>query len=102
MSIKLRYLKSKPVCKATFKLSKKQAGGAGKAALVGEFNLWNTQTHPMTKLKDGSFSITIELEQNREYEFRYFLDNSRWTNEPDAQNQVPTPFGDGENSVIHT
>ena len=102
MSIKKQYPKTKPVCKATFKLSKQEAGGAGKAALVGEFNQWNTKTHPMKKLKDGSFSATVELEPSREYEFRYLLDDSRWTNEPDAQRQVPTPFGDGENSVIQT
>ena len=36
MSIKKRYLKTKPICKVTFRLSKKAAKGAEKVYLVGD------------------------------------------------------------------
>jgi hypothetical protein len=43
MSIKKQYLKSKPVCKVTFRIPKEVANGTRMAALVGEFNNWNPE-----------------------------------------------------------
>lgn len=101
MAIKKQYLKTKDVCKATFKLSTENADGAETAALVGDFNNWNALAHPMKRLKkDGSFSITIELGKDEQYEFRYLLDGHRWCNDPEADGSVPTIYGDSENSVI--
>jgi hypothetical protein len=39
--MKKQYLKSKPVCKVTFRLAGEAAGSAGSANIVGEFNDWN-------------------------------------------------------------
>ena len=55
----------------------------------------------MKKLvKDGSFSIVIDLEVGKEYEFKYYLDDSIWLNEKDADSQVKTQFGDSSNSIV--
>jgi len=62
MSIKKQYLKSKPVCKVTFRLPEDTAGSAESANIVGEFNDWNIYATPMRKLKNGSFTVTIDLE----------------------------------------
>jgi methyl coenzyme M reductase subunit C len=40
MSIKKQYLKTKPVCKVTFRLKKAQACGARKVSIAGDFNQW--------------------------------------------------------------
>ena len=37
-----KFLKSKPVCKATFTLPAEAAQGAKKVFLVGDFNNWDT------------------------------------------------------------
>ena len=101
MSIIKRYLKSKPVCIVTFNIPKRMANNAAKVSLVGEFNNWNSQTHVMKKLKkNGAFTLTLELDINREYQFRYLFDDEKWVNEPEADKSVPTPFGDSENSVV--
>ena len=100
MSIRKQYLKSKPVCKVTFRISEEVGKSAGTAYVVGEFNNWDISSTPMKKLKKGAFTATIDLEKGREYQFRYLLDNTTWQNDLDADKFVPTPFGDSENSVI--
>ena len=100
MSIKRLYLKTKPVCKVTFRISEETGKSAQTAYLVGEFNNWDLSSTPMKKLKKGAFTATLNLEKGREYQFRYLLDNWNWQNDADADKFVPTPFGDSVNSVI--
>ena len=55
----------------------------------------------MKKLvKDGSFSIVVDLEVGKEYEFKYLLDNVVWLTDDDAEKHVVTHYGDSSNSVI--
>lgn len=101
MSIRKKYQTDKPVCKVTFSISADTANKYSKAFLVGDFNKWDINATQMKKMKkDGSFAVTLELETGKEYEFRYLLDNSFWTNETEADKLVPTYFQDAENSVI--
>ena len=100
MSIKKQYLKSKPVCKVTFRISERVGNAAATAHVVGEFNNWDFSSTPMKKLKTGAFTTTLNLKKGREYQFRYLLDDKNWENDADADKYVPTPFGDCENSVI--
>jgi 1,4-alpha-glucan branching enzyme len=100
MSIKKQFLKSKPVCKVTFQIPEEIGNSAKTAHVVGEFNGWNALATPMKKLKTGAFSTRLDLEQGREYQFRYLLDENNWQNDVDADKFVTTPFGDSKNSVI--
>lgn len=100
MGFKKRYLKSKDICKVTFKLPGESFLSIRTAHIVGEFNGWDTGATPMRRLKNGDFSVTLDLEKDREYQFRYLLDKHTWENDWDADRYEPTPFGDGENSII--
>ena len=100
MSIKKQFLKRKPVCKVTFRIPEEIGNSATTAHVVGEFNNWNPSSTPMTKLKSGVFTATVDLAKGREYQFRYLLDEKNWENDGDADKFVPTPFGDSANSVI--
>ena len=100
MSIKKQFLKSKPVCKVGFKVSKEQAAGAAKVNLVGDFNDWNETSDEMSGLKDGSFSLNLDLETGRNYQFRYLVDGSTWINDEAADGYEPSGFGDAQNSVV--
>lgn len=97
--LKKRQLKSRPVCKVTFRLPKTTE--AESAAVVGDFNDWDSAENPMDQLKSGEFKVTIDLEQDHEYEFRYLLDDETWYNDNQADRYVANPFG-GENSLIVT
>ncbi|WP_100641193.1 isoamylase early set domain-containing protein [Alteromonas facilis] len=100
MSIKKQFLKSKPVCKVTFKVSKAEAKAADTVRLVGEFNDWDTSVEPMKKLKDGSFTQTLNLETNKAHQFRYLLNDAEWENDWNADSYVPSQFGFDDNSVV--
>ena len=100
MSIKKQFLKTKPVCKVTFRIPEEVGNSAKTAHVVGEFNGWSFLVTPMRKLKSGAFTTTLDLEQGREYQFRYLLDKKNWQNDADADNLAPTPYADSENSVI--
>lgn len=98
--IKKEYLKTRNACKVTFKLPKEAAPDASSVAIVGEFNGWDTEAHPMKRQINGDYTITLELEAGREYQYRYLIDHCRWENDYHADQYVKSPFGDCENSVV--
>jgi 1,4-alpha-glucan branching enzyme len=100
MSVKKQYLKSKPVCKVTFKLSKQEAKAAQTVRLLGDFNNWDTQAPPMKRLKNGAFTATLDLPKDNQYQFRYLLDDKEWENDWAADQYVPSPVSLEDNSVI--
>jgi len=100
MSIKKQYLKSKPLCKVTFKIPESIGNSAKTAYIVGEFNDWSSFANPMKRSKNGTFSVTLDLEIGREYQFRYILDKQNWENDSEADRFVPSPYWDSENSVV--
>jgi 1,4-alpha-glucan branching enzyme len=98
--MKKRMLKTKPVCKVTFELPSEAAATATSVYLVGDFNDWDTEGTPMKRRKDGSFSVTIDLDCDREYQYKYLIDSGTWENDWAADKYIPSPLGDGENSVV--
>ena len=100
MSIQKKYLKTRPVCKVTFRLPELMVPNVKRVCLVGEFNNWEVDATPMTPLKNGSFKATLDLESGREYQFRYLVDDKDWENDLEADKYVATPYGNSENSVV--
>jgi len=100
MIVKKQYLKSKPLCKVVFGIPSELADDAREAWLVGDFNRWDQIATPMKRLKNGSFSVTVDLETGREYQFRYLIDGNRWENAWNADKSVLTPYGDTYNSIV--
>ena len=95
--IKKHYSKTGNYCRVTFKYQ--PAISAEKAVLCGDFNDWAMDSHPMRRLKDGSFSATVSLQAKQSYRFRYLLDGQRWENDPEANNYVPNAYG-SDDSVV--
>jgi len=98
MSLNKKYLKSKPICKVTFKVLKAECNAADKVSLAGDFNDW--QEAPMKKLKSGDFSLTLDLETDNKYQFRYLVDEEKWENDWAADEYVPSPMSFEDNSVV--
>lgn len=98
MSLNKKYLKSKPVCKVTFKIMKDECKAAGSVALAGDFNDWRET--PMKKLKSGDFTLTLDLETENKYQFKYLLDEKEWENDWAADDYVPSPVSLEDNSVV--
>ncbi|GIK61843.1 MAG: 1,4-alpha-glucan-branching protein [Ignavibacteriota bacterium] len=95
--IKKDYSKDGKTCKVTFIIPSDI--DAQSACVCGDFNNWDLKSSSLQKDKDGNLSVTVKLEAGKEYKFRYCVDNSRWENDPDADAQIPNPFG-SDDSVI--
>ena len=68
--------------------------------LVGEFNEWNETATPMTKADDGSWSVALTLDSNRDYQYRYLADGYLWLNDWEADSYTRNNFG-SDNSVLN-
>ncbi len=102
MPLKKSFSKDKKKCTVTFTVSKEAAQGASTVYIAGDFNSWSSTDTPLVKAKDGSFSVKIELDADREYQFRYLLDGSRWENDWNADKYVPVSYSNADNSVVVT
>ncbi|MDQ7026465.1 MAG: isoamylase early set domain-containing protein [Anaerolineae bacterium] len=97
--LKKQYFKKKPTCRVTFYTP--SAIEAETIFLVGDFNDWDEEATLMDKLKDGRFKMVLDLEKDREYQFRYLVNGSEWHNDWEADKYVPNPYT-GDNSVVVT
>lgn len=100
MGITKKYLSDSDLCRVTFTLPPGYSKTAETAALVGDFNEWNTRSHPMKRRNNGQFAISVELKTNNEYQFRYFLDGNNWLTDLKSDALEPTGFYDQYNSVV--
>ena len=81
----------------TFKVP---AEGRGKrVSLVGDFNDWSPDSHPMELDDNGAFTVRVALVGERAYRFRYLFDGGRWENDPDADAYPANEFG-GDDSMV--
>ena len=69
--------------------------------LVGDFNDWNRTACLMQRDHDGRWSITLELEQGRCYQYRYLMDGNDWLTDNQADASVSNLYG-SHNSVVVT
>lgn len=100
MALEKSYSKDKKFCTVKFIVSAEAAQGVEKINLAGDFNSWSATDTPMKKEKDGSFSVKQKLEAGKSYQFRYLFDGKRWENEWKADNYIPAPFSNTDNSVV--
>ena len=103
MSIKKKYLKSKPVVKVTFEVSSEAAQGAEEIYLLCEALDWEKE--PLKKFKAGHFKATVNLptDGKDDYEYRYCMvmpdGSEKYENDWEAEAYRPNGV-DGDNSVV--
>ncbi|MFZ1731586.1 MAG: hypothetical protein WBQ23_03800 [Bacteroidota bacterium] len=54
---------------------------ASSVSLVGDFNAWSTEAHPMSKAGDGTWSVTVPLLSGT-YQYAFSVDGSRIEMDP--------------------
>src|SRR5258706_13063318 len=87
-----------PIARVTFTLP--DSTWADTIYLVGDFNGWNQSSHPFQLDREGNWTITIDLEVNRRYEFRYRRDGN-WMNDSQADGYVRNLHG-SDNFLVMT
>ncbi len=100
MSMKKKYIKNSKLCKVTFRVPKEASMNAKSISIVGDFNNWSIKDNPMKKLKSGEFTLELDLETKKEYQFRYLIDEKIWENDWAADKYVRSEYGNCENSVV--
>jgi 1,4-alpha-glucan branching enzyme len=65
--------------------------------LTGDFNDWDTHSHPLKKDPKKTWRISLDLKPGR-YEYRFLVDGV-WQNDPNCETLTPNSFG-SENSVL--
>lgn len=90
--LKKRYTKSH--CKVTFEVD--YLPDAEVIQIAGDFNEW--QPESLDRLKSGKHKITVNLDPERAYSFRYLVDGE-WENEWYADRYEANGLG-VENSVV--
>ena len=95
-----RYLKTKSVCRVTFRLPAACVPEAETVHLVGDFNRWLSSSMPLKCLKDGTFTASLHLEKDKSYEYLYLINGTQWLTDPFAEDTVKNAYG-GDNSVVH-
>jgi 1,4-alpha-glucan branching enzyme len=96
--LKKKFLKTK--CKVEFSLPANIADDVKSVHLIGDFNEWNKSATPMEK-KGKAFTVTVDLNLNQQYEFRYLVNGKFWHNDISADGMVANAFG-SQNTVVVT
>jgi len=96
------YIKDGSKCVVTFTFPKEIAQEANSVAVAGSFNGWDKYSHPLKKNRSGEFILKVEVDANREHEFRFVINENRWENAWNADKYVWSEYGNCDNSVIIT
>ncbi|TXZ08466.1 1,4-alpha-glucan branching protein [Vibrio mimicus] len=96
--INKKFLKTKDEVEVTFECNAPEA--ASEVAIVADFLGW--QPEPMKKVaKSSTFKFKTRLPKDREFQFRYLLDQQEWVNDPHAEQYIANGFGE-ENCLLTT
>ena len=70
---------------------------ASSVTVAGDFNAWDTATHPMRRQAHGLWTLALDLQPGR-HEYKFFVDGRDWWNDPEAP-KAPNLWGT-ENSYV--
>src|SRR6266496_1823498 len=72
---------------------------AKSVALAGDFNGWNQAAHPLERDSSGLWLVELKTPQAGRYQYKFIVDNKRWTEDPSNGMKVSDGYG-GLNSLL--
>ena len=98
--IKKTYNKNKSKCKVTFKFSPQTESSIETVQVVGNFNSWGTKKKQfLKKRKDGSYSLSLNLNAQSSYEYRFLINDKEWYTDDNADQCIWNIYG-SQNALI--
>ena len=85
--------------KITFTLS--LADTPHPVSVLGDFNAWDSLTHPLKKRSNGTRSVSVVVPTGGRYAFKYLADGGTWFNDIEADAHDTNEYGQ-VNSVVVT
>ena len=74
-----------------------ESPGSSKVSLVGNFNAWNKNKHPMKNDGNDIWTKTVMLPPGI-HEYKFYVDN-KWKQDPTNQRLISNPFGTMNNII---
>ncbi len=97
--IKKKPVRGKDLTAVTFR--SKAPKSTRSLQLLGEFNDWRSDRHPMKRRKDGTWSVTVRLPKDEQFQFRYLIDGEQWLTDEQGDGLALNELGD-PNALIMT
>ncbi len=74
------------------------ASEAKAVSVVGEFNDWNADWHPLQQVDGETWRITLQLAPGT-YQYKFVIDGTRWEDDADNPKRAMNEFGT-TNSIL--
>ena len=87
-------------CRVTFRLLREMAKDTQVVTVVGDFNDWDISRSRMSRLANGDFVMTMDLDSRRQYRYKYLIDGYRWENDWYADRYERNDKGSKDSVVI--
>ena len=100
MSLKKFYINGANKYKVTFELPINDQNKKKEIKVVGDFNDWNWSTAKAMEVSHGRYTIDLELDPGKRYEYRYLVNNEYWVNDDIADEYNPSPCDNVNNCVL--
>jgi len=92
-----RFFKTKQEAEVTFEFN---ISDVKKVQLVAEFNDWRPIDMKFNK-KDKVYRTRVRLPKDKDFHFRYLINEDKWENDNHADAYIQNSFG-SDNSVVNT
>ena len=74
------------------------APDAKTVSVVGEFNNWQIESHPLQQRENEGWHITLQLPPGT-YQYKFVIDGTRWEDDADNPKRTINEFGTS-NSIL--
>jgi len=74
------------------------ASQATAVSVVGEFNDWNVERHPLQQVDSETWRITLQLAPGT-YQYKFVIDGTQWEDDADNPKRAMNEFGT-TNSIL--
>lgn len=101
--LKKKYIRTRKAVKVSFEIPVAELPEGLEIAtihLVGDFNGWQPNGAELHYLKRGAFTVTVELEPGREYQYRYLINGEHWYNDWQADRYADNGYGNDNCCVL--
>lgn len=93
-------IKKKPVGPDEVKVTFSLADDGRPVSLVGDFNEWNPQAHPLRRRSNGTRSVSIVLPSGRRSSFRYLAEGACFFDDPEGDAIEPNGIGQTHTVIV--
>jgi 1,4-alpha-glucan branching enzyme len=86
-------IRKEPVGKGEVKVTFSVVDDGRPVSLIGDFNEWNPQVHPLRRRSNGTRSVAVVFDRGQQARFRYLAAEDCFFDDPDGDEIEPNGIG---------